>query len=79
MSFLVEVYSRPPANTEKEAAPGRQVTALDGRLDHREEVRSGANSICLPYEFDDWDSARAAAERLREQGEHVEGPVDYGE
>ena len=63
----------------KEAALANQVAALGGRLDYREELCNGADSICLTYEFDDLRSARLAADRLREQGEHVEGPGGYGD
>jgi hypothetical protein len=56
------------------------VAALGGRLDYRETPQSDANgSICLTFEFGRRDEAEAAARALREQGEHVEGPQDYGE
>ena len=56
------------------------MAALGGRLDYRETPQSDANgSICLKFEFGRRDEAEAAARALREQGEHVEGPQDYGE
>jgi hypothetical protein len=79
MSFVFEVYYRAPADVGKETGLTNQVRALGGRLDYREELCNGADSICLTFEFDDLRSARLAADRLREQGEHVEGPGDYGD
>ena len=79
MSFMFEVYYKPPANPAKETALTRQIAALGGRLDYREDAKEQApGGICLTYEFDDLELARRAAEKLREQGEHLEGPVDYG-
>jgi hypothetical protein len=79
MSFMFEVYYKPPANPVKESALTRQVAALGGRLDYREDApEQGPEGICLTYEFEDFELARRAAAKLREQGEHVEGPVDYG-
>lgn len=80
MSFMFELYYNPPANPEKENLLTRQITTLGGRLDYREEANGlGSGGICLTFDFDDLESARRAAQRLREQGEHVEGPVDYGD
>jgi len=79
MSFMFEVYYKPPANPLKEAAVTGRVTALGGRLDYREEPDDHAlGGVCLTYEFDDLELATKAAEVLRQLGEYVEGPVDYG-
>jgi hypothetical protein len=79
MSFMFEVYYRPPEDPQKEAALTAQVSSLGGRLSYREPPgENGRGGVCLTYEFDDHDQAAAAASVLREQGEHVEGPVDYG-
>lgn len=79
MSFLFEVYYKPPADPAKEAALTERVRALGGRLDYREEaLPNGHSGICLTYEFDSLAGARRAAETLRQLGEHVEGPADYG-
>ncbi len=78
MSYMFEVYYRAPADLPKEAVLTQRVSRLGGRLGYREGPEGGANgSICLTYEFDRRDQAEAAARVLREQGEHVEGPVDY--
>ena len=78
MSYMFEVYYRSPANPEREAVLTQRVAALGGRLDYREPSQSEANgSICLTFEFGRREEAEAAALVLREQGEHVEGPVDY--
>ncbi len=79
MSFMFEVYYRQPADPQKEAALTTRVSTLGGRPSFREgSDKDGSGSVCLTYEFDDPDLAEAAAKMLREQGEHVEGPVDYG-
>jgi hypothetical protein len=79
MSFMFEVYYRPPADPAREAALTERVSCLGGRLDYREVPAEGMpGGVCLTFEFPDIDRARAAAEALLAQGEHVEGPVDYG-
>jgi hypothetical protein len=79
MSFMFEVFYGPPANPQREAAVTEQVAAEGGRLDCREMGdQLGRGAICLTFEFEDFDAARKAADRLRQQGEHVEGPFDYG-
>lgn len=77
MSFMFEVYYKPPANPEKESALTQRVAVLGGRLDFREEAAEHVG-VCLTYEFNDWESAAKAADVLRQLGEHVEGPSDYG-
>jgi hypothetical protein len=79
MSFMFEVLYKPPANPAKEAAVTDRVAALGGRLDFREDAdEHGLGGVCLTYEFDDLEKATNAADALRQVGEHVEGPVDYG-
>ena len=77
MSYMFEVYYRRPADPRREAALTSRVSSLGGRLSYR-EAPEGKEGVCLTYEFDEPDRAEAAAQLLREQGEHVEGPVDYG-
>src|SRR3954469_16531344 len=79
MSYMFEVYYRPPANPAKEAALAERVSSFGGRLDYHEAPGAGEpGGVCLTFEFEDWGRAQAAAEALRRQGEHVEGPVEYG-
>ena len=79
MSFMFEVYCRPPTDPKKEAALTARASSLGGRLSYREAPdEEGSDGVCLTYEFDDRDQAELAAKALRDQGEHVEGPVDYG-
>jgi hypothetical protein len=79
MSFMFEVYYKPPADPMKEAALTKRVTSLGGRLDYREDAQEhGLGGVCLTYEFDDFEMAAKAVDELRQVGEHVEGPVDYG-
>ncbi len=57
----------------------QQVVKLGGRFDYREEPpERGRGGICLTFEFDDLDAAQRAAAKLREQGEYIEGPAEYG-
>ena len=79
MSYMFEVYYRPPADPAREAALTERMSRLGGRLDYRETPTEGLpGGVCLTFEFPDLDRARAAAEALRAQGEHVEGPGEYG-
>ena len=79
MSFMFEVYCKPPADPTREASVTQRVAALGGRLDYREGAEgAGSGGVCLTYEFDDLNTAVKAADALRQIGEHVEGPVDYG-
>jgi len=79
VSYMFEVYYQPPVDPEKETALLERVAKLGGRLDYREEPnRHPQGSVCLTYEFDDFEQAATAAECLRQQGEYVEGPQDYG-
>jgi hypothetical protein len=80
MSYMFEVYYRPPEDPTREAALAERVSHLGGRLDYREAPTEGLpGAVCLTFEFADIDRARAAAESLRAQGEYVEGPVEYGD
>lgn len=79
MSYMFEVYYRPPANPTREANLTERVQSLGGWLDCREEACTEASqTICLTYEFNDHPTASRAADELRRLGEHVEGPQDYG-
>ena len=79
MSYMFEVYYPPPADLSRESKLVERVSSLGGRLDYRETPGAGEpGAVCLTFEFEDWGRAQAAAEALRQQGEHVEGPADYG-
>jgi hypothetical protein len=76
---MFEVYYRPPANPQRDAALSNKIASFGGRLDFLEIPGEGeSGGVCLTFEFDDPEQARKAAETLRRQGEHVEGPTDYG-
>ena len=79
MSFMFEVYYRSPADLRREAALTDRVSQFGGRLTYREVPQESGRAVCLTYEFDGQDRAEVAAESLRAQGEHVEGPMDYGD
>ena len=77
--FHVRSLIQSAANPVKESAVTGRAEALGGRLDYREDAdENGLGGVCLTYEFDDFELASKAAEKLRQLGEHVEGPVDYG-
>jgi hypothetical protein len=79
MSFMFEVFYKPPVNLAKESTVTNRVKAFGGRLDYREEAKeNGLGGVSLTYEFDDLELAAKAADTLRELGEHVEGPVNFG-
>ena len=80
MSVMFEVLYKSPPDPRREAAIADHVGRFGGRLTHREEPAvAQAGAVCLTYEFDEVREAEEAATRLRSQGEHVEGPTDYGD
>ncbi|MGP0069603.1 MAG: hypothetical protein ACLQGP_39135 [Isosphaeraceae bacterium] len=79
MTYMFEVYYRPPEDPKREESLAERVSHLGGRLDYREVPIEGLpGGICLTFEFQEIERARAAADTLRAQGEYVEGPVEYG-
>ncbi len=80
MSFMLEVLYKSPSDERREATIGESIGQFGGNLTCREEPDVvGVGPICLTYEFQDLRVAEQAASCLRVQGEHVEGPVDYGD
>jgi hypothetical protein len=80
MSTMFELYYRPPTDSAREAALTEQIVGLGGRLDYREVPCEGSDGgVCLTYEFADWNCAEAVAAVMRRQGEHIEGPYEYGD
>jgi hypothetical protein len=78
MTFMFEVYYRPPEDADREARISSLVNAAGGRLDFREPAPETGGPICLTFEFENRAQAESAAEALRKSGEHVEGVSDYG-
>jgi len=80
MSVMIEVYYRLPRDSSKEGHLTQQVVALGGRLEHAEEIELDGvcSNVCLTYEFNEWKHTEVAAEYLRQNGGHVEGPQEYG-
>lgn len=76
MTYMFEVYYRPPKDVAKETDLMNCVADFGGRLDCRED-ETEHTGIILTYQFDDRDKAMQAADLLRQRGEHVEGPMDY--
>jgi hypothetical protein len=80
MSFMFEVLYKSPTDPVRETALSDRVGQFGGRLTYREEPEAvGVGPICLTFEFSDFEVAKQAASFLRAQGEHVEGPVTYGD
>ena len=79
MTWMFEVYYRPPTDPVREERLLEVVRRHGGWLDYREAPEvDGCHNVCLTYEFDNWDNALTAARQVRDLGEHVEGPGDYG-
>jgi hypothetical protein len=80
MSVMFEVLYKSPSDLRREAVISERVREFGGRLTYREEPEVlGVGPVCLTYEFDGFPEAEKAASRLRSQGEHVEGPMEYGD
>ena len=78
MSVMFEVYYRAPTDTEREARITTEVETAGGRFDCRELPTKHSQAIILTYEFTNRAVAEIVADTLRQRGEHVEGPMDYG-
>ena len=81
MSIMIEVIYHGPCNSEREDHITMITDECNGRLTHKEEPENAgvSQSVCLTYEFADRNSAQTAVNQLRNLGEHVEGPMDYGD
>jgi hypothetical protein len=80
MSFMFEVVYKSPPNPIREEVISERVSEFGGRLSFREDPDDvGVGPVCLTYEFNELEAAEQAASCLRSQGEHVEGPADYGD
>lgn len=79
MVYVLEIFYRAPTDEQRERRVAACASSHGGRLDYREMPDAPGGPVCLTFEFDALDQARAAAGCLRDDGEHVEGPVDYGD
>ncbi len=77
MSVMIEVYYKKPECVEREREISSCAFKYNGKVTSRESCNS--ESVCLTIEFPDWKNAEDASSKLRESGEYVEGPMDYGE
>lgn len=77
MSVMIEIYYRKPDDPKRELKIMSCVSDCDGKVTYRED--DSVESICLTAEFASWEMAQAACVKLRESGEHVEGPTEYGD
>jgi hypothetical protein len=74
---MVEVMYRKPVNSARELAITSCISNFDGQITFREA--DTGETVCLTIEFPSYETAEAATSKLRESGEHVEGPMDYGD
>jgi hypothetical protein len=80
MSAMLEVLYKPPTDLRRENDISQRIEQFGGWFTYREERgNAGAGPVCLTFEFNDLGIAQEAATSLRSQGEHVEGPSDYGD
>ena len=80
MSSAFDLLYKLPRDPARERRLTDDVAAHGGRLNHADEtaIEHISNTICLTYEFDDLSTAERCADALREHGEHIEGPYEYG-
>jgi hypothetical protein len=79
MTYMFEVYYRPPRDPAREKRMTDEVFKHGGRLDCWEDS-TGWTSICLTFEFDNETQAHAAVAALLQQGERITmGPRPYGD
>lgn len=79
MSFMFEVYYPAPVDHPRESRISEVVARFGGEVTYREEPSGWpSRGVCLTCEFPGREPAEAATVFLREIGEQVEGPVDYG-
>jgi hypothetical protein len=74
---MIEVYYKKPIDLAREGSITTHISNFGGEVTFRED--DSRDSVCLTAEFGNWESAHGAASRLRDSGEHVEGPMDYGD
>lgn len=79
MSVMFEVLYKAPPDLARENRISQVLQVLGGNLTYREEPENSSvsNAVVLTYEFLDRNSAEEGAKRVREIGEHVEGPMAY--
>jgi hypothetical protein len=79
MSSAFDLLYKLPRDPARERRLTDAVSGHGGRLDHVDETAINVSTtVCLTYEFDDLPAAERCAVALRGQGEHVEGPYEYG-
>jgi hypothetical protein len=79
MSVLCQVYYGAPVDSLREEKLSAEVARFGGKLTAKDEPDPPCAAVILYFEFDDWHSAEDAAKFLYERGEHVEGPMTYGD
>lgn len=81
MSIMFEVLYAAPPDLVRESRITEILKEFGGRLTFREEPEKDniSQAVVLTYEFADCPSAEAAATRMYDLGEHVEGLSDYGD
>jgi len=79
---MFEVYYMAPRDFSHDAQIATEVERFGGEITFTEEPDGSefsCQSVVLTCEFADLAVAERAADAIRNRGEHVEGPMDYGD
>ena len=80
MSVMIEVRYRRPVDEQREIGIVNRSKQFGGVVTCRElPDKLLSEAICLTIEFSDYTSAKSAADSLRDAGENIDGPMDYGD
>lgn len=81
MSVMFEVLYKAPVDLAREAKIVATVARHGGAMTFHEVPMPDdvSQAVVLTIEFDNWPAMEAAAAELIQQGEHVEGGVEYGD
>jgi hypothetical protein len=79
MSIMFEVVYRMPQDPDRERRIRECVSKFGGEITYWEgHVGRWRDQVCLTIEFPTLEAAEAAAARVTESGERIEGPLqDY--
>lgn len=77
MCTMLEIYYKKPEDTDREFRIAEIVKNWNGQITYREA--DDPTTVCLTIEFATRENANAATDLLRKKGEHIEGPMDYGD
>jgi len=81
MSIMFEIVYRKPEDPDRERRISECVSEFGGVVTYREDDWGQLqDAVCLTFEFPNLETPRAAALKVRDSGEFIEGPLqDYGD